>query len=284
LRPEHLAGVQPTGPVLEARRAEAESNGRLDEAFAWAARAQELAPSRPRLAALIDLALRAERWDDAARAATAPWVTERPVERKEAALEFAWGCIAGGDPRVLEILDAAGQLPPAVCVEVKDVQPCAVCPALEGTGGEPNARREAWQAAQRAAEKTFAASRAALRRRFPVGPLLRVRLDPDEAPTGQRAFVAVVDASRSPFGPLPPKLVEVLEVPALAPPGPNTLVDVWLPVNAPEFARFDLFFAPDAGAAQQAAEARLAKEEGTAPSADVVVSHQRPGAVCGCGL
>lgn len=116
-----------------------------------------------------------------------------------------------------------------------------------------------------AAVKAFNARRAQQRRVHPLGPYLKVRVDPLELPDGQRVFVAVVD-------PRPErKVVEVLEVPAVKAPQKH-LVDVWFPVEAPEGRRFELFYAASREAAERAASS----------AATPVVAHVRPAGSCGC--
>lgn len=310
---KYLTPTAPTLEVVEARRKDAEGRGMFDEATLWAQRANELAPSHERRAALIDAALQAMRWTVAA-SALLPSGVERPGADahvlSDIDLTFVFGC--RGDPRRAVLVDAVAGDTGTVdersiaklekvdaadaCTTLNVARPCDLCftgeselspeQLAEATRGMQEARAQV-DAAIAAHGKLIADAKAA----FPAGPFLRVRSRPaswprvgEDGTARKKPWLAIVRFDVSEVSPSEDQLVSLAPI-ALPAAVEDDVVDAWVAVPADEALRFDLLFATDEAEAKALlAPVAPVAADATAPNrAHVAASWARAALNCDCG-
>jgi hypothetical protein len=272
MRVEYLTSGEPRLGELEDAKQNLAREGKREEALAAAIRAHQLAPSRARLRDLIDLALQAERWQEAGLALAVPATLQRPQGRTLAQLDFSWGCGKGDDPRITEVFDYRAPTPPMACIAIPDPPPCRPC-EWAGEGASP--LDEATDALVK-----WEARRRTLRRKFPDGPYLRVRLDPNAVPAGQTPYVAAIRPSAEHA-----TVVDVFAVPLVKPKSPGSFLDVWFQASDEEGLRFDLLYAEEETSLVKTILSKRLQWRAAEPLAQfegVVASLQRPIADCPC--
>jgi hypothetical protein len=273
MKVEYLTSGEPRLGELEDARQNLAKEGKRDEALAAGIRAHQLAPSRARLRTLVDLALQAGRWQEAGLALAVPATLQRPQGRTLAQLDFSWGCGRGDDPRITEVFDYRAPTPPMACIAIPDPPPCRPC-EWAGEGASP--LEQAGDALVK-----WEARRRTLRKKFPDGPYLRVRLDPNAVPAGQTPYIAAIRPSAE-----DPTVIDLFAVPLVKPKSPGSFLDVWFQVSDEDGLRFDLFFAEEEKSLARTILYKRLQRSAADPLAQfvgVVASLQRPIADCPCG-